>query len=119
MEMELLGDEKERAEHVMLIDLGRNDIGRVCRYGTVEVNDLMFIERFSHVMHIASNVRGQVDAGRDAFDVLRACFPAGTVTGAPKIRAMEIIDELEPTSRGPYAGVCRLCRATRATWTRR
>jgi len=104
LEMELLGDEKERAEHVMLIDLGRNDIGRVCRYGTVEVNDLMFIERFSHVMHIASNVRGLVETGRDAFDVLRACFPAGTVTGAPKIRAMEIIDELEPTSRGPYAG---------------
>jgi anthranilate synthase component 1 len=101
---ELLADEKERAEHVMLVDLGRNDIGRVSRYGTVEVTDLMTIERFSHVMHIASGVRGQLDSGRDAFDVLRACFPAGTVTGAPKIRAMEIIDELEPVSRGPYAG---------------
>ncbi len=101
---ELLNDEKERAEHVMLVDLGRNDAGRVSRYGTVEVTDLMSIERFSHVMHIASDVRGQLGDGRDAFDVLRACFPAGTVTGAPKIRAMEIIDELEPVSRGPYAG---------------
>ena len=101
---ELLADEKERAEHVMLIDLGRNDAGRVSRYGTVEVTDLMTIERFSHVMHIASNVRGRLVEGRDAFDVLRACFPAGTVTGAPKIRAMEIIDELEPVSRGPYGG---------------
>ncbi|HET8679066.1 MAG TPA: chorismate-binding protein, partial [bacterium] len=97
---ELLADEKERAEHVMLIDLGRNDAGRISRYGTVEVTDLMSIERFSHVMHIASNVRGRLVEGRDAFDVLRACFPAGTVTGAPKIRAMEIIDELEPVSRG-------------------
>ncbi len=101
---ELLADEKERAEHVMLVDLGRNDAGRVSRYGTVEVTDLMSVERFSHVMHIASNVRGRLADGRDAFDVLRACFPAGTVTGAPKIRAMEIIDELEPVSRGPYAG---------------
>jgi anthranilate synthase component 1 len=101
---ELLADEKERAEHVMLVDLGRNDAGRVSRYGTVEVTDLMSIERFSHVMHIASNVRGRLAEGRDAFDVLRACFPAGTVTGAPKIRAMEIIDELEPVSRGPYGG---------------
>ena len=101
---ELLADEKERAEHTMLVDLGRNDVGRVCRYGTVEVTDLMSIERFSHVMHIVSNVRGQLDTGRDAFDVLRACFPAGTVSGAPKIRAMEIIDELEPVSRGLYAG---------------
>jgi anthranilate synthase component 1 len=104
LEAELLADEKERAEHTMLVDLGRNDIGRVCRYGTVEVTDLMSIERYSHVMHIVSNVRGRLEAGRDAFDVLRACFPAGTVTGAPKIRAMEIIDELEPVSRGPYAG---------------
>jgi anthranilate synthase component 1 len=102
--VELLADEKERAEHVMLVDLGRNDAGRVSRYGTVEVTDLMTIERFSHVMHIASSVRGVLDAGRDAFDVLRAHFPAGTVTGAPKIRAMEIIDELEPVARGPYAG---------------
>jgi len=101
---ELLADEKERAEYVMLLDLGRNDAGRVSRYGTVEVTDLMSIERFSHVMHIAGSVRGRLDGGRDAFDVLRACFPAGTVTGAPKIRAMEIIDELEPVSRGPYAG---------------
>ncbi|MBI3997709.1 MAG: anthranilate synthase component I [Armatimonadetes bacterium] len=101
---ELLADEKERAEHVMLVDLGRNDTGRVSRYGTVEVADLMTVERFSHVMHIASVVRGQLGAGRDAFDVLRACFPAGTVTGAPKIRAMEIIDELEQVARGPYGG---------------
>jgi len=104
LEAELLGDEKERAEHTMLVDLGRNDIGRVCAYGTVEVTDLMSTERFSHVMHIVSNVRGRLNGGRDAFDVLRACFPAGTVTGAPKIRAMEIIDELEPVARGPYAG---------------
>jgi anthranilate synthase component 1 len=88
----------------MLVDLGRNDVGRVSRYGTVDVTDLMGVERYSHVMHIVSNVRGRLDEGRDAFDVLRACFPAGTVTGAPKIRAMEIIDELEPVSRGPYAG---------------
>jgi anthranilate synthase component 1 len=88
----------------MLVDLGRNDVGRVSRYGTVDVTDLMSVERYSHVMHIVSNVRGRLDDGRDAFDVLRACFPAGTVTGAPKIRAMEIIDELEPVSRGPYAG---------------
>jgi anthranilate synthase component 1 len=101
---ELLADEKERAEHTMLVDLGRNDLGRVSRYGTVEVTELMGIERFSHVMHIVSSVRGRLDAGRDAFDVLRACFPAGTVTGAPKVRAMEIIDELEPVARGPYAG---------------
>jgi len=104
LEAELLADEKERAEHTMLVDLGRNDLGRVCRYGTVEVTDLMSVERYSHVMHIVSNVRGRLDGGRDAFDVLRACFPAGTVTGAPKVRAMEIIDELEPVSRGPYAG---------------
>jgi len=101
---DLLADEKERAEHVMLVDLGRNDLGRVCRYGTVEVNELMQIERFSHVMHIVSNVRGRLQPGRNALDVLRACFPAGTVTGAPKVRAMEIIDELEPVARGPYAG---------------
>jgi anthranilate synthase component 1 len=101
---ELLADEKERAEHTMLVDLGRNDLGRVAHYGTVEVTELMGIERFSHVMHIVSSVRGRLGAGRDAFDVLRACFPAGTVTGAPKVRAMEIIDELEPVARGPYAG---------------
>ncbi|MDR7518368.1 MAG: anthranilate synthase component I [Armatimonadota bacterium] len=104
LEAELLADEKERAEHTMLVDLGRNDLGRVCRYGTVEVTDLMSVERFSHVMHIVSNVRGVLNGGRDAFDVLRVCFPAGTVTGAPKVRAMEIIDALEPVARGPYAG---------------
>jgi anthranilate synthase component 1 len=88
----------------MLVDLGRNDLGRVCEYGTVRVDDLMTIERYSHVMHIVSNVTGRLAPGRDAFDVLRATFPAGTVSGAPKIRAMEIIDELETTRRGPYAG---------------
>ncbi len=104
LEADLLADEKERAEHVMLVDLGRNDLGRVSRYGTVEVNELMSTERFSHVMHIVSNVRGRLQEGRDALDVLQACFPAGTVSGAPKVRAMEIIDELEPVARGPYAG---------------
>ncbi len=103
-EAELLADEKERAEHVMLVDLGRNDLGRVCRYGTVEVAELMTVARFSHVMHLASEVRGLLAPGRDAWDVLRACFPAGTVSGAPKVRAMEIIDELEPVARGPYGG---------------
>jgi anthranilate synthase component 1 len=102
---ELLADEKERAEHLMLLDLGRNDLGRVCRYGTVKVDEQMVIEKYSHVQHIVSNVRGQLRADRDAFDALRACFPAGTLTGAPKVRAMEIIDELEPTRRGPYGGV--------------
>jgi len=101
---QLLADSKERAEHVMLVDLGRNDLGRVCEYGTVRVADLMDVERFSHVMHIVSDVKGRLRAGLDAIDVLRACFPAGTVTGAPKVRAMEIIDELEPLARGPYAG---------------
>jgi len=101
---ELLADPKERAEHIMLVDLGRNDVGRVAATGSVEVNELMVIERYSHVMHIVSNVRGRVREGQDAFDVLRASFPAGTVTGAPKIRAMEIIEELEPVKRGPYAG---------------
>ncbi len=101
---ELLADPKERAEHVMLVDLGRNDVGRVSRYGTVELTDVMTIERYSHVMHITSNVSGQLAAGRDAFDALRACVPAGTVSGAPKVRAMQIIDELEPHRRGPYAG---------------
>jgi anthranilate synthase component 1 len=104
MEAQLLADEKERAEHVMLVDLGRNDLGRVCEYGTVRVTDLMGVERFSHVMHIVSDVQGRLREGLDAVDVLRACFPAGTVTGAPKVRAMEIIDELEPIARGPYAG---------------
>ena len=104
LEADLLADEKERAEHIMLVDLGRNDLGRVCRYGTVEVSELMATERFSHVMHIVSDVRGRLQPGLDAIDVLRACFPAGTVAGAPKVRAMEIIDELEPVARGPYAG---------------
>lgn len=102
---ELLADEKERAEHIMLLDLGRNDLGRVCRYGTVEVDVQMVIEKYSHVQHIVSNVRGKLRADRDQFDVLRACFPAGTLSGAPKVRAMEIIEEMEPTRRGPYGGV--------------
>jgi len=102
---ELLADEKERAEHIMLLDLGRNDLGRVCRYGTVKVDEQMVIEKYSHVQHIVSNVRGQIRADKDQFDVLRACFPAGTLSGAPKVRAMEIIEELEPTRRGPYGGV--------------
>lgn len=101
---ELLSDEKERAEHIMLVDLGRNDVGRVCGYGTVKVPELMTIEQYSHVMHIVSDVIGKLSRGKDIFDVVRAAFPAGTVTGAPKIRAMEIIDELETTKRGPYAG---------------
>lgn len=100
----LLEDPKERAEHVMLVDLGRNDVGRVCEYGSVKVDELMVIEKYSHVMHIVSNVTGKLRNDKDAFDVLRACLPAGTVSGAPKIRAMEIIDELEPSRRGPYAG---------------
>ncbi len=101
---ELLADEKERAEHVMLVDLHRNDIGRVCECGSVEADELMTIERYSHVMHIVSNVRGRLRPDRDQFDLLRATFPAGTVSGAPKIRAMQIIDELETVKRGPYAG---------------
>lgn len=104
MERELLADPKERAEHIMLVDLGRNDVGRVAEIGSVEVDELMVVERYSHVMHIVSNIRGKLKAGLDAFDVMRACFPAGTVSGAPKVRAMEIIEELEPTRRGPYAG---------------
>lgn len=101
---ELMEDPKELAEHIMLVDLGRNDVGRVSRMGTVKVDQLMVIEKYSHVMHIVSNVRGQRQPDKDCFDVMRACFPAGTVSGAPKIRAMEIIEELEPTRRGPYAG---------------
>jgi anthranilate synthase component I len=101
---ELLADEKERAEHIMLVDLGRNDVGRVACYGSVEVSDLMRIERYSHVLHIVSQVDGRLRDGLGAIDVFRATFPAGTMTGAPKIRAMEIIDELEPERRGPYAG---------------
>jgi anthranilate synthase component 1 len=101
---ELLADPKERAEHVMLVDLGRNDLGRVCATGSVTVSELMVIERYSHVMHIVSNVKGQLLAGRDAFDLVRATFPAGTLSGAPKIRAMQIIDELEPVRREIYGG---------------
>jgi anthranilate synthase component 1 len=104
LEKELLADEKERAEHVMLIDLGRNDVGRVSKYGTVRVNDLMTIEKYSHVMHIVSNVTGTLSEDKDVFDALRACFPAGTLTGSPKVRAMEIIDEVEPSRRGLYGG---------------
>jgi anthranilate synthase component I len=100
----LLADEKERAEHMMLVDLGRNDVGRVAQFGTVRVTDMMAIERYSHVQHIVSEVRGRLRDGYDALDVFKACFPAGTVTGAPKVRAMQIIDELEPERRGPYAG---------------
>lgn len=101
---DLLKDPKERAEHIMLVDLGRNDIGRVCEYRSVKIPELMVIEKYSHVMHIVSDVVGRLKKGKDAFDVIRATFPAGTVTGAPKVRAMEIIDELETTRRGPYAG---------------
>ena len=101
---ELLADQKERAEHLMLVDLGRNDVGRVAEMGRVSVDELMVIEKYSHVMHLVSHVQGQLAQGKDAYDVMRACFPAGTVSGAPKIRAMQIIDELEPTQRGLYAG---------------
>lgn len=104
LEQELLADPKEQAEHLMLIDLGRNDTGRVAEIGTVQLTDKMIVERYSHVMHIVSNVTGTLQDGKDAFDVLAATFPAGTVSGAPKIRAMEIIDELEPVKRGIYAG---------------
>jgi anthranilate synthase component 1 len=104
LEEELRSDEKERAEHIMLVDLGRNDVGRVCEFGSVKVDELMAVERYSHVMHLVSNVKGRLRPGLNSFDVLRACFPAGTVSGAPKVRAMEIIEELEPTRRGPYAG---------------
>jgi anthranilate synthase component 1 len=104
LEEELRSDPKERAEHVMLVDLGRNDVGRVAVVGSVKVTDLMVVERYSHVMHLVSHVEGDLAPGLDMFDVLRACFPAGTVSGAPKVRAMEIIDELEPTRRGLYAG---------------
>jgi anthranilate synthase component 1 len=104
LEQELLADEKERAEHIMLVDLHRNDIGRVCKPGTVRVDELMVVERYSHVMHIVSNVVGELAEGKDQFDLLRATFPAGTLSGAPKIRAMQIIEELEPVRRGPYGG---------------
>ena len=101
---ELLADPKERAEHVMLVDLGRNDIGRVAKFGSVRLSDLMVVEHYSHVMHISSNVTGVLKEDMDAMDAFKACLPAGTVSGAPKVRAMEVIDELEPTRRGPYAG---------------
>jgi anthranilate synthase component 1 len=104
LEKELLADPKERAEHVMLVDLARNDIGRVCDFGSVQVRDLMIIERYSHVMHIVSQVEGKLSSGKTPYDLMRATFPAGTVSGAPKIRAMQIISELEQTTRGPYAG---------------
>jgi anthranilate synthase component 1 len=103
-ELELLADPKERAEHVMLVDLARNDIGRVCDFGSVAVKDLMTIERYSHVMHIVSQVEGRLSADRTPYDLMRATFPAGTLSGAPKIRAMQIISELEQTTRGPYGG---------------
>ncbi len=101
---ELIADPKERAEHIMLVDLGRNDVGRVARYGTVQLSDVMQVERYSHVMHICSNVTGRLQPGMSAFDALRSCLPAGTLSGAPKVRAMQIIDELEPHRRGPYGG---------------
>ncbi len=105
LEKDMLGDEKERAEHVMLVDLGRNDLGRVCRPGSVHVVDFFRVERYSHVMHIVSTVTGRLDEGKTAFDAVAACFPAGTLSGAPKPRAMELIEELEPTRRGLYGGV--------------
>jgi anthranilate synthase component I len=104
LEKEMLASEKERAEHIMLVDLGRNDLGRVCEYGSVKVEQLMAVERFSHVMHLTSSLRGRLRADVDCFDALMSCFPAGTVSGAPKVRAMEIIEELERTRRGIYAG---------------
>jgi anthranilate synthase component 1 len=101
---ELIADPKERAEHIMLVDLGRNDVGRIAKYGTVQLSDVMQVERYSHVMHICSNVTGRLEPGKSAFDALRSCLPAGTLSGAPKVRAMQIIDELEPHRRGPYGG---------------
>jgi anthranilate synthase component I len=96
----------------MLVDLGRNDLGKVCKFGSVQVGELMVVERYSHVMHIVSDVTGELEAGRDAYDLLRACFPAGTVSGAPKVRAMQIIDEVETSRRGPYAGAVGFISAT-------
>jgi anthranilate synthase component 1 len=104
LEQQMLGDEKERAEHVMLVDLGRNDLGRVSEYGSVKVRELMYVERYSHVMHIVSALEGKLRADLDALDAFAACFPAGTLSGAPKVRAMQIIEELEPTRRGVYGG---------------
>ena len=104
LEEEMMHDEKERAEHVMLVDLGRNDVGRVSEFGSVKVDRLMFVERYSHVMHIVSTIEGKLKPELTAVDALRACFPAGTLSGAPKVRAMEIIEELEPSRRGTYGG---------------
>jgi anthranilate synthase component 1 len=104
LEAELLADPKERAEHIMLVDLHRNDIGRVAKIGSVVVSDMMMVERYSHVMHITTNVTGELSEGMTAMDALRVSLPVGTVSGAPKIRAMQIIDEVEPTRRGPYGG---------------
>jgi anthranilate synthase component 1 len=104
LEKELLSDEKEKAEHIMLVDLGRNDLGRVCKFNSIKINELMAVEKYSHVMHIVSDITGELKPGMDGFDLIAAAFPAGTVTGAPKVRAMEIIDELENVRRGPYAG---------------
>jgi anthranilate synthase component 1 len=104
LEKQMLSDEKERAEHVMLVDLGRNDLGRVSEYGSVKVRDLMYVERYSHVMHIVSALEGKLRNGLDALDAFAACFPAGTLSGAPKVRAMQIIEELEPVRRGIYGG---------------
>jgi anthranilate synthase component 1 len=124
---ELLADEKERAEHIMLVDLGRNDLGRVCRHGSVQVPEFMKIERYSHVAHIVSAVTGQLAPERDALDALAATLPAGTLSGAPKIRAMQIIDELEPVARGLYGGALGyvdlrgnldFCIVIRSAWLR-
>jgi anthranilate synthase component 1 len=104
LEAQMLADPKERAEHIMLVDLGRNDLGRVCVYGSVRVEKLMFVERYSHVLHLVSSLRGTLRPDVNCFDALAACFPAGTLSGAPKVRAMGIIDELEPTRRGVYGG---------------
>src|SRR5215475_5210306 len=104
LEDQMRNDEKERAEHVMLVDLGRNDLGRVSEYGSVTVKDLMFVERYSHVMHLVSALEGRLRKDLDAIDAFAACFPAGTLSGAPKVRAMQIIEELEPTRRGVYGG---------------
>jgi anthranilate synthase component 1 len=101
---ELLADEKEKAEHLMLVDLGRNDLGRIAQTGTVQVTDLMVVERYSHVMHLVSNITADIKPGKDAWDLIRASFPAGTLSGAPKVRAMEIIADLEKEPRGPYGG---------------
>ncbi len=114
---ELLKDPKERAEHIMLVDLGRNDVGRVARYGTVQLSDVLSVERYSHVMHLCSTVTGRLQPGKTSFDALRSCLPAGTLSGAPKVRAMEIIDELEPYRRGPTAGQSATSTSA-ATWIR-